>query len=102
MPEPDGAAGRTRNQLADGLSAPSHYAAAFSSPSRIFVGRVSFHTAAVKCTYQIDRGENTNMASANALCYKALTVFFILAQNALRDRRDEKIDRSLAIVVEAA
>ncbi len=30
------------------------------------------------------------MASANALCYKALTVFFILAQNALRDRRGEK------------
>lgn len=84
MPEPD-AAGRTRNRLADGLSAPSHYAAAFSSPSRTFVGRVSFHTAAV-----------------NALCYKALTVFFILAQNALRDRRGEKIDRSLAIVVEAA
>jgi hypothetical protein len=46
MLQPDDAAGRTRNRLADGLSAPSHYAAAFSSLSRAFVGRVSFHTGA--------------------------------------------------------
>jgi len=48
----DGAAGRTRNRLVDGLSAPSHYAAAFSSPSPTFAGRVSFHTAAARCHYQ--------------------------------------------------
>lgn len=40
------AADRARNRLVDGLSAPSHYAAAFSSPSRTFAGRVFFHTAA--------------------------------------------------------
>jgi hypothetical protein len=33
---------------------------------------------------------------------QVLTVFFVLAQNALRDRRRKKIDRSLSIVVEPA
>ena len=35
----------------DGLSAPSHYAAAFSSPSRTFAGRVSFRPAAANYVY---------------------------------------------------
>ena len=40
MREAKSAAGRTRNRLMDGLSAPRHYAAAFSSPSRTFAGHV--------------------------------------------------------------
>jgi len=43
-----GAADRTRNRLVDGLSASGHYAGAFSSPSRAFAGRASFHTAAAR------------------------------------------------------
>ena len=52
LPNLDGTAGRTRNRLVDGLSAPSHYAAAFSSPSPTSAGRMSFHTAAARCHFR--------------------------------------------------
>jgi hypothetical protein len=76
------AAGRTRNRLLDGLSAPSHYAGAFSSPSRAFAGHVSFHTAAARGVLSIrspgfyqgvklngySGREMVSMASTNVLC----------------------------------
>ena len=65
------AAGRARNRLVDGLSAPSHYAAAFSSPSRTFAGRVSFHTAAassvIASTVRQAQGRSRTPASGDAM-----------------------------------
>ncbi len=68
------AAGRARHRLVDGLSAPSRNAAAFSSPSRAFAGRVSFHTAAAKGFYAPVVLSSISNAAATAFAPARLTL----------------------------
>jgi hypothetical protein len=112
MPEPRRCCGRTRNRLAGGLSATSHYAAAFSSPARAFAGRVSFHTAAAMRPYW-NQSPSINLVGPVRMIRRAQTspartpcaidadgLFYPGAECAPRSTT-RKIDRSLAIVVEA-
>ena len=87
MREAKSAAGRTRNRLVDGLSAPSHYAAAFPSPSRTFAGHVSLHTAAargvclsarplsIKLNECLEAGRDSERSEHERTVLKMLTVF---------------------------
>jgi hypothetical protein len=93
----------------DGLSAPSHYAAAFSSPSRAFAGHVSFHTAAaigvclsarslsIKLNECLEAGRSSERSEHERTVLQMLTVFPCIGAQRATWSMARKIDRSLSI-----